>query len=136
MKVRFLGGMTWIVLMGLVGCGSGDGRDLVTVQGTVDFDGRPIDEGQVIMRPADTDTDADVAPIAEGKFRIRTTPGPKIVELLAYRDTPEIDNMTGKPFREQYLPPRYNKASEEKITVPEGGGEPISFQLGPNGKGR
>ncbi len=100
------------------GCGGGsDAPERVPVSGTVSFDGAPIAAGEIRFIAADGGSQADAAPIVDGKYSVEVTPGSKRVEVIATREDP--DNMVEsavnpgqmEPSHVQYIPDEYNATS-------------------------
>src|SRR4051794_33784616 len=72
----------FLALAALVAAGCGDGG--AAVEGTVTFDGRPIDGGYVTLLPADGKGTAASGPIVHGRYRVTgVVPGPKVVQVVA-----------------------------------------------------
>lgn len=96
----------------MVGCG-GQPAGPVTykVAGTVTFDSAPVNGGEIIIRSQDGKHAASSI-ITDGKFELKATEGPKVVEVTALRDVPgkfREENPGEKiPVREQFIPAKYN----------------------------
>lgn len=115
------------------GCGPG-GPATHSVTGSVTFDGTPVAEGEIIFRDAAGQMKSYGGRITDGKYAFDSEPGKKKVEITAMRDVPgEMDTTSNPgeevPLREQYIPEKYNDASE--LTTEVTGSAPIDFDLTP-----
>jgi hypothetical protein len=99
------------------GC-QGDGK--VPVSGTVTWNGKALEEGHLILTPADTSLSPDAGPILNGEFSFRASLGAKRVEVFADQAVGEIDPVMKTQSREQFIPVRYNEQSELKAEVTKG----------------
>ena len=97
-----------ILVLAVSGCGSGDGKALVT--GMVTFDGTPMPDGYVIFTPEGGGTPV-AGPIQDGNFELLATPGNHRVEIEASRFVGPKNPVMGLQPREQYVPARYNSES-------------------------
>jgi hypothetical protein len=135
---------TWVTFVALAclaaaGCGKGnDGRSSVT--GDVTFDGEPLESGVVTLIPGPgTKSPSAGAEIVNGKFTIPESGGPQPgsfrVEITASRKTGEQRDEGGMvgmiDVTEQYIPERYNKASELTVDVDPGANK-LEFELTSN----
>lgn len=102
----------------LAGCAP-SGPEMHTVTGTVTFDGQPVASGDILFRDASGQTRSYAGKIVDGQYSFQTSPGSKIVEIIAMRDVPgQVDTSNpGEevPLREQYIPASYN--TETTLTV-------------------
>ncbi len=128
----------------LVGCG-GKGLDRVVVSGKVTLGGKPLADGEIRFVPIEgTKAPISGAAIVNGRYKAGAKGGVPLgtykVEIEAYRplsgaqpNKSSDDDMVGSGgAREQYIPARYNKNSELKITVPPESGALVSdFELVP-----
>ena len=123
-----------LLSMILVGCGDARRQE---VAGSVTLDGQPLEAGYIEFRPLPgTSGPTAGAEIVEGYYRVPphqgTFAGRFAVRILASRPSTPIvrDAETGEPApgREQYLPARYNEATELEADIQPGGG-PYDFQL-------
>lgn len=125
----------------VVGCGGGpEGPSTVLVSGTVNYDGDPLPEGRIILRPAEGEGRSYSGRIENGSFSFESEPGAKRVEITATREV-EVDSSELTPEEqeqmepgettvpEQYIPERYNKKSELTEEVTEGGDNDFTFDL-------
>src|SRR5262245_8805828 len=71
-----------LTLLPLSGCGAGT----ATVTGDVTYDGQPVADGSITLRPADGKGPVCGADIKEGKYTATDVPrGPKVVRIEAYK---------------------------------------------------
>jgi hypothetical protein len=98
----------------LSGCGGVDDvPEMVTVTGTVTFDGKPLPTGEIIFRPADGKGRVDAASIKDGQYTLECTLGGKAVTITALREVAGVavqELETGEIGGEveQYIPETYN----------------------------
>jgi hypothetical protein len=80
-------GLAWAAALAVVGCG--DGR--VAVNGTVLFEGTPVEEGMITLEPVDGQGPTTGGMITAGRYDLRgearATVGEKIVRIVALRKT-------------------------------------------------
>lgn len=127
-----LGGFHWprtaaigLALVALLGCGRAD-RDRVAVSGQVTFDGRPLENGQLVFEPRGQGRMA-IAQLVDGRYSIAAERGPTaghyIVRITAARPTGEQASggpTSGGELRDvyaQFLPAKYNEASELELQI-------------------
>ena len=129
--------MTGLLLFAVIlGCGGSDGR--LAVEGSVQVDGAPLDQGEIVFLPSgSTKGPLAAGEIVDGNFRI---PANKGLVAGSYRVEITADRKTGKKIQaderssdmvdqlEQYLPAKYNDSSELTAEI-QSGGEPLSFEL-------
>ncbi len=122
----------------LMMCGCGDTRRQ-RFEGTVTFDGRPIEKGYIRLIPQQgTPGPTAGANIENGRFAIAAEDGPFAgtfrVEITAIRAgkrkafDPETNQMTAVP--QQYIPAKYNLQSELTATIVDGQSRPCKLALG------
>jgi hypothetical protein len=118
-----------IVFLAVSGCGTGDGKELVT--GTVTFDGSPMPDGYVTFTPEGGGSPA-AGPIENGKFNLSAMPGNHRVEIEASRFVGPKNPIMGLQPREQYVPARYNTDSTLRQEVKAGDSNVVDFRLTSN----
>ena len=120
--------LTSLLLVGLAGCGGGDGPERAVVTGKVTFQGEPLANGEIRFVPTKgTEAPVSGASIAEGAYRADGLGGVPVgthkVVIQGFRaaDTPVHDPIEGDYYpRVQYLPVKYNDQTELEITIPPG----------------
>jgi hypothetical protein len=117
-------------LAALSGCGPG-GPKTVPVSGTVTFAGQPVADGEIAFRSADGATASWAGRIVAGRYAIRSTVGPKRVEIIAVRPKPGAKpKASGEGvINEMYIPDRYNLESELRAEVTAAGPNEFNFTL-------
>lgn len=137
-----------LALLGLLGagCGSGDNLPREAVSGTVQFEGKPLDSGDIQFFPtgAAENAIATGGPISAGKYAIPQadglTPGTYKVMISSAGAPPtkgkgaqaeEVGEMPGLgPLHaEELIPAKYNNQSELTATVKAGGPNVFPFDL-------
>jgi hypothetical protein len=117
-------------LAALSGCGPG-GPKTVPVSGSVTFAGQPVADGEIAFRSADGATASWAGRIVAGRYAIRSTVGPKRVEIIAVRPKPGAKpKASGEGvINEMYIPDRYNLESELRAEVTAAGPNEFNFTL-------
>lgn len=116
-----------VLMMAVMGC-SGGGDDLVTVTGSVSFNGQPVETGTIQFTPADGQGSPVGGEIADGSFSIRTTPGPKKVSIYGEKVVARERREFAPPgqevyeIKENYIPSQFNDATILAFDVPSDGG--------------
>lgn len=125
-------GMLGVLFCGLaIGCGgSVDGPQTVRLEGTVKFNGQPVESGEILFRPVNGGA-SGAARIEGGKFSLDSTLGAKRVEITARRSTGQAESLASgeeSVVTEQYVPTKYNQKSELTLNVSEAKDD-VSFDL-------
>lgn len=121
----------------LLGCADRSGPHAVS--GTVTLDGNPVPQGQIVFDPQGPGK-MSVGIVRDGEFSIAAergpTPGTYIVRITAERPTGHkvkpssyAADQTPQDVYEQYIPAKYNAASELKVEISPDGPEPLDFRL-------
>lgn len=100
------------------------------VSGAVSFDGKPVDNGDIVFVPMDHALGPDAGKICAGKYSGWAKAGKCRVEIRAVAigpDTPRDD--TGAPIVTNYVPARYNNQSELTAEVSAGAKNVFDFSL-------
>jgi hypothetical protein len=128
MSVRFLPIVfSLVTLTILVNAGCGRGPTQVPVSGTVTFDGEPVQDGEIAFEPRGTGK-MQFGVVTDGKYAIPAkfglVPGDYVVRITASRSTgqkAEVDSFVtaedSLEVNEQFLPPKYNSASQLSVTI-------------------
>ncbi|MBI1249205.1 hypothetical protein GC197_15340 [bacterium] len=102
------------------------------VEGTVTFDGKPIETGRILFRQTEGDGRAYSTEIVEGSYKLEVKQGPSEVTITASRLIPgKFDNSNGTPEQmgEMYIPARYNRKTELNALVTPDGKNQFAFDL-------
>ena len=122
------------VVFAASGCSKGRGLDLHPVSGTVTFDGQPIEDGYITFRAVSGDPRGFAGPIKQGAYSAKALATPMKVSITAFREVPgtfvqPAPDLPKEPAREQFIPARYNEATELKADIPSGGIKQLDFSL-------
>ncbi len=124
--VGWIGGCCLLVQLGC----RDSGPQRYQVSGTVTYNGQPPEAVDSLVTFIDPEMkfDADVAKLEGGKFSLKATEGRKRVEI---RCTIEVDetNDEGIPYRENFIPPRYNRDSILEVVVEPHNNNQFTFDL-------
>ncbi len=107
-----------LAMAGTTGCGSsGGGPKQYPVSGTVKFDGKPVESGQILFRAVAGDKRGYGGAITNGNYEMTAETGKMTVQITASRIIPgkfdETSNPGSKePVGEMYIPARYNTKTE------------------------
>ncbi|MBI2825512.1 MAG: hypothetical protein HYX69_12585 [Planctomycetia bacterium] len=104
-----------------VGCGR-DGIVRVPVEGTVRYQGQPVQDGQIRFVPqAKAGGPVAFEPIKDGKYRCTegggVPVGKLLVEIYSWDPNTPPAKGPGGPPRKQFVPPKYNEESELAWTL-------------------
>lgn len=110
-----------------LGCGSGP--TIYEVTGTVQCDGKPVEEGEIIFLAADNATTPGSARIQNGEYHLRVAGGKKKVKVIASRKIPGKGAMGEDFVYQSYIPPRYNDHTTLEAEVGPGSANQFNFQL-------
>lgn len=114
------------VCLGAISCGEASPR--VPIDGTVSYQGKPIEEGQIIFFPTDSKASPSTGGvIQDGRYNIPKSKGPyagvayrvEITALGAAKSyTPNVSGAGPMVnVREQVIPPQYNQHSTLSVTI-------------------
>jgi hypothetical protein len=98
----------------------GCGDKLARVEGTVTFNGVPVERGMISLDPADGKGTVSGANIQQGKFEIQDVyPGEKIVSLSAVYSKGIQKDADGAEIElfDDLLPAEYGPGSKQRLTV-------------------
>lgn len=110
-----------------LGCGS----NMAIVEGSVTFDGQPVEQGTIVFEPADGTGAVAGGTIQKGKYRLgpeaNVVPGDKIVRISAMQATgkkikagpPAPDDAMVDEVK-QYIPTVYNQNSKLTAAIVAG----------------
>jgi hypothetical protein len=139
---RRTGRLAAVLLLGFLSSSFGCGDGKVRVQGTVTFDGKPVERGVISFDPADGRGPNTGGKIASGRFELSglaaATPGKKIVRIRASRPTgrkiesgPPAPPGTLVDELEAYIPAHYNENSTLTAELVPGKVNEVAFNLLP-----
>jgi hypothetical protein len=117
------------------GCGrSSSGLDVHPVAGRVMLDGQPVETGLITFNGVSGDPRGFAGRIERGAYKVETFAGQMKVSITAQREVPgrfiqAAPDQPKEPVREQYIPARYNEATELEAEVPRGGIRDLNFDL-------
>jgi hypothetical protein len=122
------------VFLWTAGCNRAARLALHPVSGTVTLDGEPVAEGFIEFRALSGDTRGFAGPVKNGAYAAKTFAAPMTVSITAFREVPgkfmqAAPDMPKQPATEQYIPARYNAATELKADIPAGGNRRLDFEL-------
>lgn len=101
-----------------VAAGCGTSRDgLCDVTGVVTFAGQSVPDGAIYFVAPDSDAVLGFAKISGGRYQARVRSGHARVQITADRLIPDQKNEAGNPLIEQYLPARFNEATELEARI-------------------
>ena len=115
----------------LSGCGGSGGPATVWLEGTVTFDGQPIETGYITFASADPAVRGYAIAIENGKFELDVESGDKIIRVTATREVKGLVTFESPDgiSHEEYIPARYNYQSELTTTIAEDDPEPLDLKL-------
>lgn len=112
-------GRRLVVAIGIflcAGCsGAADGK--FHVSGTVTCGGIQIADGAIYFVAPDSEAVLGFSKIVAGRYSAQVARGRARVRITADRLVPGRKNEAGNPLIEQYIPPRFNDATELEATV-------------------
>jgi hypothetical protein len=126
MNMRKLFGITLAMAL-LSGCQRGP--QMCEVHGTVTYDGKPLEKGDIFLVASDGSVTPAAGRIEDGEFRIMSLPGVKRVEIRAVRENIRKKSAEGPPIFEDYLPECYNSNSTLRVEVAPAGENSFDFSL-------
>ena len=128
----------------LAGCGGKSGPERAMVRGKVTFDDAPVEQGTIVLLPANSKGPSSGGPIQKGEFLLPAesgpVPGDYRVEIRATKQegTVTVAGVAGattgpsagstEPKIVMFIPDRYNTKSELTAKVAPGENE-LSFPL-------
>jgi len=116
-----------LILVVTFGCGK-PGPKVVTVSGTVMYDGQPLAEGTIYFKTPATGA-IDTLPVKDGKFEGNAEVGERRVEINAYRTKSQDFNGMKGEVKENLIPARYNADSKLTATVTAEGPNTFQFEV-------
>jgi hypothetical protein len=126
-----------VVAIAAAGCGRSNVLPLVTVSGSVSYDGNPVADGSVMFVAPDGSTVPVVLTVTDGRYEGRVVAGKKRIEVRGMRRSKNATATTGGPgadeagVLENYIPPTYNDASTIVRSIDVPGPQTIDLDLAP-----
>ena len=149
---RFLGFLLFVLLATVVGCGRGDQPSYANVKGTVMYNGKPLERGEITFgmegRPPST------MDIVDGKYTGQAMVGPNKVSVSARKKSAAAPKLTKgaqaqlqgykeylrdkrqgseppdfDPTLTDYIPPEWGLASKQKRVVEAGAPNEFDFNI-------
>jgi len=119
--------VTVLLAFPLWGCGAATSN---RVEGTVTFDGNPIESGEIRFLPKNGEGGVGAGSIENGKYSIECAPGEKNVQISATRvdAKPAPDGLENYV---QYIPSKYNEKTTLTAKIEAGGTTGLDFDLEP-----
>ena len=120
-----------VLIVGLclaVGCGGPKEPTPVTVTGTVQMKGKPLDTGTITFTAPDGKPPAQ-GTITDGAYSLQSLPGERRVEIRRYVDVKNKKGPGGEPLTVDTIPHRFNTNSTLKATVTEAGPNQFDFNI-------
>ncbi|NLT16807.1 MAG: hypothetical protein GXY11_04190 [Clostridiales bacterium] len=74
-----------LLFAGFLSAVAGCGGSPAVVSGTVTYDGQPVGDGSILFQPVDGKGASCGGPITGGRYQVETTPGKKLVEIIAVK---------------------------------------------------
>lgn len=122
----------------VIGCGVPTHAG-ISLRGIVTLDGEPLPEGQLLFIPLEQGSQVRPLTIQDGEFSCDRehglTAGTYRVEILVYESTgqltrdPDLPAGYKTPDTRQVIPRKYNSQSILTCQLPQGGDEPLRFDL-------
>ncbi|MES2794225.1 MAG: hypothetical protein V4719_31720 [Planctomycetota bacterium] len=105
----------------IVGCGGETGPKTYVLSGKVTLDGKPLETGDITLRPVGPTGQGAGGKIVNGSYSLRATPGEMKVEVssMKYLSGQTSDNPAGVggPLFEELVPPKYNSDTKLSFNV-------------------
>jgi len=136
----FVARRRFVLLVGLLLVCAGCGKKPVSIEGTVTFDGKPVESGSISFEPVDGRGPSLGGPIQAGRYSVvgdsSVAPGKKIVRIVADRKTgrkvesgPPNPPGTMVDEIESYIPAKFNTKSTLNCEVTASGPNRHNFDL-------
>lgn len=116
-----------VLLIAPLGCGRSTNLDKVIVEGVVSYDGKPVQNGEILFYPTGgTEGPVSGAPIVDGRYRAvakgGVPVGQQVVKIEAYDTSPrggggDMTSVGRGGARVNYLPDKYHRASQLTVEI-------------------
>lgn len=117
-----------LCIVPLSGCGA-SGQQTYSVKGLVTVDGVPINQGDIQFIPEDTNLAPEGTRIVEGYYSGIAKPGKNKVSISALDIGPNTKYIDGSPIARNFIPERYNSATELEAIIAENDNNKVDFDL-------
>jgi hypothetical protein len=110
---------------------AGCGPKMVTVTGAVQYEGKPVESGEISFIAQDGSRAPTGAVITDGRYSVVLSPGEKTVRIRASRPIPAERRNPHDPagLREDFLPAKFNDDSRITATVRREANQTLNFNL-------
>lgn len=115
-------------LLFAVSC-TGHGPARYRVQGSVRFDGQPVDNGEILFAPLEKGLAPDAGRIDQGTYDVLVKAGKKKVEIRASRPVVGGKPNPMGPVYYDYIPERYNSRTKLVAEVKPDGENRFDYEL-------
>ena len=106
-------------LVMIQGCGQ-SGPKMLDVKGTVNFDGKPVAEGDIAFLPENEAVGGEGAKIKDGQYSMKVKEGRNKVRITGSRVVPGKKGPMGEDWVEQFIPQKYNDTTTLTAEVSAG----------------
>ena len=121
---RLLVALPAVAALAVAGCGA----PTYKVTGTVTWQGKEVEDGQITFLPEDTSRHPTTAKIVNGRYEVRVAPGRAKVEISAQRDL-GYNTAMHQNVKESYIPADYHALSKLTFEVQTNDGNVADFHL-------
>lgn len=119
-----------VLVAGTLALAAGCSRsEFVEVTGTVNWQGEPVELGEIIFAPLNKSVAPAAGRIRGGAYQLLAKPGKARVQIQAVRKTGKRDPNEGFEITELYLPRRFNEDTELEAEVTADGDNRFTFDL-------
>lgn len=116
-----------LLILPLAGCAVQE-KKTCAVTGKVTWNGKPLPDGDILLRPSDGIQVPEAGTIIDGAFEMQAKPGTNLVEIRACRPS-KFDPVMGATAPEPYIPDKYNNKTTLKVEVKQGEANAFTFDL-------
>ena len=109
------------------GCSSAD--SMADVSGTVQMDGQPLAEGEIIFEASDNSKAPAAGAVKDGKYSVQVPPGSKKVKINSSRQASKPDPVMGSAAKESRLGPEFNEKTTLTAEIKSGKNEGVNFEV-------
>lgn len=117
-----------LVLFAALGCREPEGPPVFEISGTVNMDGKPLNEGKIVFRTVATGAFEEL-PIKEGLFQGKVTTGVRRVEINKYLMKMVGEGPAAGEVQENIVSEKFNLNSELTANVAPDGEKIFNFEV-------